>query len=159
MAGDRMLVDDVTVSKHPSAQVSYASTWTWTLPHYSLPGLEPSVIPILPATKRFTVEKKTYSRLQFPMTESYAFTDYRAQGQTIKNVIVDIARPTGGTLTLANVYVALSRSSGRDTIRLLRPFDVDVLLQPLDENLQVEDTRLSQLNRQTKLWWHSVRDR
>ncbi|KAI0734336.1 hypothetical protein BC629DRAFT_1301593 [Irpex lacteus] len=62
------------------------------------------------------------------MTEAYAFTDYRAQGQTIANVIVDIAKPTGFELTLANVYVALSRSSGRNM-------------------------RLEHLHRRTKEWW------
>ncbi|KAH9943738.1 hypothetical protein B0H21DRAFT_695357, partial [Amylocystis lapponica] len=52
---------------------------------------------------------------------AYAFTDYRSQGQTISFVIVDIASPPSGSdLTLFNVYVALSRSSGRHSIRLLR---------------------------------------
>ncbi|KAI0085324.1 hypothetical protein BDY19DRAFT_896819 [Irpex rosettiformis] len=92
------------------------------------------------------------------MTEAYAFTDYRAQGQTIKNVIVDIAKPPGVDLTLANVYVALSRSSGRETIRLLRPFDQSIIRQPLDYNLQLEDERLAALNAKTKKWWLEVKD-
>lgn len=92
------------------------------------------------------------------MTEAYAFTDYRAQGQTITNVIVDIARPTGFDLTLANVYVALSRSSGRSTIRILRPFDAEVLQQPLDEHLHAEDARLEILHAHTKNWWEWAKD-
>ena len=45
------------------------------------------------------------------MTAAYAFTDYRSQGQTIPYVIVDIGSPPTGTLSLFNLYVALSRSS------------------------------------------------
>ncbi|KAI6019038.1 hypothetical protein BKA83DRAFT_4057556 [Pisolithus microcarpus] len=57
------------------------------------------------------------------MTCAYAFTDYHSQGQTISHVVVDIARPLSGGLNLFNLYVALSRSSGQNTIRLLRDFD------------------------------------
>ena len=48
-------------------------------------------------------------------------------------------------MTLASIYVALSRSSGRETIRLLRAFDSRVLLQPLDSHLEMEDRRLDEL--------------
>lgn len=127
-----------------------------------LEGLEESVIPILPITKSFSIDseseggenrKKSVKRIQFPMTEAYAFTDYRSQGQTIPYVIVDIAKPPSGSLTLFNVYVALSRSSGRHTIRLLRDFDEDVLLKPLDEHLALEDERLNQLDKETEFLW------
>ena len=57
------------------------------------------------------------------MTAAYAFTDYWSQGQTILAVLVDIATPPSGGLMLFNLYVALSRSSGRSTLRLLRDFD------------------------------------
>ncbi|KAI5981874.1 hypothetical protein EDD15DRAFT_2182423 [Pisolithus albus] len=50
------------------------------------------------------------------MTPAYAFTDYRAQGQTLPCVVVDIATPPSGGLNLFNLYVALSRSAGRSTI-------------------------------------------
>ncbi|KAL4062562.1 hypothetical protein J3A83DRAFT_4081089, partial [Scleroderma citrinum] len=57
------------------------------------------------------------------ITATYAFTDYCLQGQTLQNVITDIASlPTGG-LSLFNLYVALSRSRGQLSIRLLRDFD------------------------------------
>ncbi|KAJ7692560.1 hypothetical protein B0H17DRAFT_933878 [Mycena rosella] len=57
------------------------------------------------------------------MTAVYTFTDYRAQGQTIPYVLVDIGTPPSGTLSLFNLYVAFARSSGRESIRLLRDFD------------------------------------
>jgi hypothetical protein len=50
-------------------------------------------------------------------------------------------------------HVALSRSSGRDTIRLLRDFDPQIFLQPHNTALLAEDDRLEQRNTLTKDWW------
>jgi len=55
---------------------------------------------------------RTVTRTQFPMTGAYSFTDYHAQGQTIPYVVVDIASPPSSWMSLLNLYVALSRSSG-----------------------------------------------
>jgi ATP-dependent exoDNAse (exonuclease V) alpha subunit len=54
--------------------------------------------------------KVTIRREQIPLIPTYAFTDYRAQGQTLPYVIVDISRHPGGSLTLFNAYVALARA-------------------------------------------------
>ena len=93
------------------------------------------------------------TRTQFPITGAYSFTDYRAQGQTIPYVVVDIASPPTSGLSLFNLYVALSRSSGRNTIRLLRDFDDDMFLQAHVPDLLEEDERLGELNAATKRWW------
>ncbi|KAI0261447.1 hypothetical protein BC834DRAFT_785986, partial [Gloeopeniophorella convolvens] len=102
-----------------------------------LPGLAEGVIPIVPTRSqirvglpvasnggRIEMKKSTIRRQQLPLTPAYVFTDYRSQGQTISNVIVDVTSPlTGSDLSLFNIYVSLSRSSGRDTIRILRDFN------------------------------------
>ncbi|OCH86076.1 hypothetical protein OBBRIDRAFT_701245, partial [Obba rivulosa] len=68
------------------------------------------------------------------VTAAYAFTDYRAQGQTIPYVLVDIASPPPPVnLSLFSLYVALSRSSG--------------------PSLMQEDDRLEMLNEVTKAEW------
>ena len=89
-------------------------------------------------------------RKQLPITPAYAFMDYQSQGQTIRYVIVDIASPPSGALSLFNVYVALSRSSGRSTIRLLRDFDDKVFKRSHDPWLLEEDYWLEMLDRRTK---------
>lgn len=76
---------------------------------------------------------------QYPMTNAYAFTDYWVQEQTIPHIIVDIAKPPSGSLNLFNLYVALSRSSGWGTIRLL-----------------AEDDRLLLLDTETAAWWNGM---
>ncbi|CAK5281207.1 unnamed protein product [Mycena citricolor] len=120
-----------------------------------LAGLDMGVLPIEPAKTTYRVKTtisggaavtKTIQRRQFPLTGAYAFTDYRSQGQTLKNVLVDIATPPSGGLSLFNVYVALSRSSGRETIRLLRDFDDATFEKGHDVALLQEDARLERDN-------------
>lgn len=124
-----------------------------------LPGLAQGVIPIFPMERGFEIPQKRGNNLrakrrQVPITSAYAFTDYRSQGQTLCRVIVDIGRtPPPQKLTAFNIYVALSRSSGRDTIRLLRDFDEDTLKQPPSAKLLAEDVRLADLNERTKKRW------
>jgi hypothetical protein len=72
---------------------------------------------------------------------------------TLNNPIVDIGPPPYGALTPFNIYVALSRGTGRDNIRLLRDFDEKLLQQHPCEYLRLEDERLSQLNETTKQLW------
>ncbi|KAG8751959.1 hypothetical protein FRC12_012177 [Ceratobasidium sp. 428] len=138
----------------------------------TLPGLEPGVIPVVPAVKSYSIVvpivqsngqaklvRRHVKRVQFPIVPAYAFTDYRAQGQTLKSAIVDIAEPpTGGKLSQPNLYVALSRCSGLDNIRILREFDRDVLRRPIDLDLVRDDERLERLNVLTKQWWDESSD-
>ncbi|KAF8997223.1 hypothetical protein BDQ17DRAFT_1248903 [Cyathus striatus] len=83
--------------------------------------------------------KRTVKRLQFPITAAYAFTDYCSQGQTITNVLVDIATPLSGKLSLFHLYVALLRTHNPELLE--------------------EDDRLNRLDTSTKLQWEKVRER
>ncbi|KAF8527303.1 hypothetical protein JB92DRAFT_2698590 [Gautieria morchelliformis] len=67
--------------------------------------------------------KATVHRRQLPLTAAYAFTDYKAQGQTLRPVIVDIGNPPSGGLNVFNAYVAISRGRSREMVRLLRDFN------------------------------------
>ena len=87
------------------------------------------------------------------MTPAYTFTDYRSQGQTILFIMADIATPPTGGLSLFNLYVALSRSSGKSTIRLLRDFNNTTFMQSHSALLLQEDDRLDKLDALTKSWW------
>ena len=58
------------------------------------------------------------NRTQLLLTLAYTFTDYRAQGQTLEPMIVDIGLPHG-LLTPFNIYVALSRGSHQENPKLL----------------------------------------
>ena len=62
----------------------------------------------------------------------------------------------GGPLILFNVYVALSWSSDRKTIRLLRGFDKKIFFRAQDESLLVEDGRPERLNEVTRWAYEKV---
>jgi ATP-dependent exoDNAse (exonuclease V) alpha subunit len=116
-------------------------------------SLSENVVPVFPAESKIRLQLSTktvtVTRRQLPLTPAYAFTDYRAQGQTLERVIVDLGRPPTGKLTPFNAYVALSRSSGRETIKLLRDFDEELFVTVPSETLEKEDIRLQKLANET----------
>ena len=117
-------------------------------------GVPASIIPISPSTVRFSVErdgeKVKLERRQLALVPGYAFTDYKAQGQTMECVFVDISKPPSGALSPFSVYVALSRSRGRRTIRILRDFDHSLFMHHPSEDLRIDMERLQELNEKTK---------
>ena len=123
-----------------------------------LDGLEEGVIPVEVSSKSFQIsilvegkyQKCTVHQYQFPMTAAHGFTDYQSQEQTIPYVLVDITSPLTGTLSLFNLYIALSRSSGQSTIRLLWDFNEKLFQSSHDTWLLDEDYRLDRLDQITK---------
>ncbi|KAJ3796033.1 hypothetical protein GGU11DRAFT_789833, partial [Lentinula aff. detonsa] len=77
------------------------------------------------------------------------------QGQTIAPIIIHIASPPTGSLNLFNIYVALSRSSGRENIWLLQDFNI--LLQGHSAELLAEDDKLEKIEKETCKWWEEMR--
>jgi len=133
------------------------------------PGLPPDVVPIEPITRTMKLSlttrsqnrsssilsnetvQRTVKRQQLPIIGAYTFTDYRSQGQTISSTMIDIAKPpTGGDLSLFNIYVSLSRCKGRHTIRILWGFEKSMLFKTVDTQLLLEDERLQQLDVETR---------
>ena len=78
--------------------------------------------------------------------ESYALTGYQSQGQTIPHIIVDIGAVPYGKLMPFNVYMALSRSSGRESIHLLWDFDDSLFTTTPCAILEEEDKQLERLD-------------
>ncbi|KAF9778435.1 hypothetical protein BJ322DRAFT_1014701 [Thelephora terrestris] len=77
-------------------------------------------------------KSRTVTRTQFPITGADSFTDYRAQGQTIPYVIIDIAPPPTSGLSLFNLYVH-------------------------EPKLTDEDERLERMDVATTEWWDKMR--
>jgi hypothetical protein len=116
----------------------------------------PGLIPLFPSEVKFSIHdsknpKSQIHRRQFALVAGYAFTDHKAQGQTIENVIVDIGPTKRFSVDAFAAYVALSRSRGRETIRLLRDFDDKIFTKHPWEHLRAEDGRLDALSLQTKI--------
>ena len=117
-------------------------------------GVPRGVIPISPSMVRFNVEvdgrKVILERSKLAIMPAYAFTDYKSQGQTMECVIVDISKPPMGSLSPFGAYVALSRSRGRETIRILRDFDPALLMHHPSEDLRIDMMRLEHLDKLTR---------
>lgn len=167
-----VIVDIVLDSSQPTPSQSLPTVHLHRPPAFILVRLDHSraprfgtetetIIPVSPIIKSFRLRivenskevTRSISRKQLPIAAAYALTDYRAQGQTLGAVFVDLAPPPTGSLSLFNLYVALSRSSGRETIRLLRDFDQRALTASHLPELSSEDDRLAQLNENTFAWW------
>ena len=89
-------------------------------------------------------------RRQLAVVPAYVFTDYKSQGQMMECEIVDMSKPPSGSLSPFSVYVALSRSRGRKTIRILRDFDPTLFMHHPLEDLSTEMERLNHLDKRTK---------
>lgn len=145
---DEIIADehtDVTVLSYPPIAVLFKPLHGHDI---NFSGLAPGIVPVFPSKKKFGIKQPkhvTVERTQFAITQAYAFTDYKSQGQTMECVLIDLAKPPTGTLTNFNVYVTLSRSRGRDTIRLLRDVDERLFTSHPSEELRIEDARLDRL--------------
>jgi hypothetical protein len=71
------------------------------------------------------------------------------EGQTIEHALVDIGKTTCFGLSPFNAYVALSRSRGRETIRILRDFDDNLFIRHPSEDLRIKDERIDALVKET----------
>ncbi|GAW07739.1 ATP-dependent DNA helicase PIF1 [Lentinula edodes] len=155
---DFVEVDGVTMLRYPPAAIMIRPDNATKL---SLPGVDTGLIPIMPSKGRFSIilsdgSRRSITRSQLALTPAYAFTDYKGQGQTMEYVIVDLRMPSGGQgVTPFSAYVALSRSRGRKTIRLLRGFDEQIFVTHPSEQLRVEDERLHVLSEQTERQWRA----
>lgn len=128
-----------------------------------LPNLGANEVPVKPYTTprgfRVRVGHRlfTVKRTQQAFLPAYALTFFKCQGQNVKYTILDPTMPAkgmgGAKLALENIYVGCSRSSGRETIRLLRRMgdSVAALLQKhVAEYVRNDDSRTRQLAVQTR---------
>ncbi|KAK0246522.1 hypothetical protein EDD85DRAFT_784129 [Armillaria nabsnona] len=117
-------------------------------------GIEKGLLPIVPAEVGFQVQthygSRHIHRQQLSIIPAYAFTHHKCQGQNLGVVLVDLGRPPTGKLGPFNAYVALSRSKGRENIRLLRRPDTSLFTTYPSAALRHEDERLARLNVETK---------
>ena len=113
-------------------------------------GFEDGEIPLFPSKYTFRImtlsgQKCSVSRHQYNLTPGYAFTHNKGQGQTLGSVIVDIQKPPPPMkLTTFTTYVALSRSRGRETIRLLGDSNNELFTSHPSEDLHHEDRQLGE---------------
>ena len=86
--------------------------------------------------------KFTISRKQLPLLPSYAYTDYKSQGQSLESVIVDLV----GCKMTQSLYVMLSRVKSLEGLTVLYPFQAAQISRPLSHEYRVELDHLKNLS-------------
>ena len=122
-------------------------------------GLPCDVAPISRVTETFTLKElgKNVSirRRQFPLIYGYAITDYKSQGASLKNCIIDLRKPPGSWQAFHSLYVMLSRVETLNGLNILTSFDETVFKQEKPPALKKELQRLQQLSDQCIADFHS----
>ena len=156
-AGPNDITDGIVHLAYPPAMVVVKPSNS--PPFETFVGLRAGEVPMFPTELKFDIgnkkEKIKITRRQFNLTAAYAFTDHKAQGQTLEYVIVDIGKLKTFPVNQFAAYVALSRSRGRQTIRLLRDFDDRLFTIHPSEDLKEQDERLKVLSQQTEINWQN----
>ncbi|KAG9046207.1 hypothetical protein FS837_004878 [Tulasnella sp. UAMH 9824] len=126
-------------------------------PQNAIAGFQLGEIPVVTHTHHLRIQpfrtdkssSVTLTRHQYALVPAFAFTDYKAQGQTLNHVVIDIGQPARGHISQFNGYVAISRGTGPENLHFLRDFDARLFKSGTDEDLAAEDARLEALNQQT----------
>jgi hypothetical protein len=125
-----------------------------TIPEYNGPqmeGLGPRDVAVFPETKQIlifnpTTQKSiTIERTQLPLQPAFTMTEYKAQGRTLNNVIIDLAGCSGSQAP----YVMASRATCLSGLYILRPFDIKKIRCRPSEDLRLETLRLDELYMKT----------
>ena len=102
-----------------------------------LPFLKEKEVPLFPITHKFQINSDPpafVTRCQLAITPTYAFTNFKAQGQTLQNMIIDIGEIVNFKLTPFNAYCTLhcpteQSVEGLDCYAISRTIFLQPLLQ------------------------------
>ncbi|KAF8125572.1 hypothetical protein EV363DRAFT_1175844 [Boletus edulis] len=123
----------------------------------TLDGLQEAVVPIFPKTQQFTYSpvrgnRIHISRTQLPLVPTWVFTDYKAQGTLMLNVMVDLTSARG----IQHAYVMLSRATGLQHVGVLHWFPSHRIFTRLQQDLRNELQQLQQLDEKTCEWFNNT---
>jgi hypothetical protein len=90
-------------------------------------------IPIFPVTRRFEYKKRDCSRTNFPLRPAYAITVHKAQGLTLRQVVLNLERKDHSP---GLSYVAISRVKKLSSIMFETPFDLSRFTTKQSSNMK-----------------------
>ena len=124
-------------------------------------GLDEDLIPVFPITRSITIKNSSIRRTQVPMCAAFSLTDYKVQGQTLTEAVLDLKDDSsiGGQdehRKFCSRIVQLSRLRTSAGLHLLRHIEMsDVCFQP-HPDLLLEMDRLQTLEAQTLAAWENT---
>jgi hypothetical protein len=78
------------------------------------------------------------TRYQLDLDLAYALTDYKCQGMTYANAIIDLEAPPSGSTDPNSNYVIVSRLKSSAGLLILRPFQIHVFDVPIPLDLAAQ---------------------
>lgn len=135
----RYRIDEEGRRRATSCIVTVASASDDPLPH--LPSCD---VVVLEEDIRFTVPHPetgaqwSFVRKQLPILPAFSFTDYKAQGKTLPNIIIDLQSCT----RLSSAYVMVSRATSLSGLLILRPFDANKVRAHASQDFRCDARRL-----------------
>src|SRR3984957_9288782 len=99
----------------------------------SSPAPTTLIIPIFPVTRRFKYKKRDCSCTNFPLRLAYAITVHKAQGLTLKQVVLNLERKDHSP---GLSYVAISPVKKLSSIMFETPFDLSRFTTKVSSNMK-----------------------
>jgi hypothetical protein len=121
-------------------------------------GLEAHITPVFPITRSIKIKGYSVRRKQVPMCAAFCMTDYKIQGSTLKNAVLDLkddptTKGQDGHKKFCSRYVQLSRLETETGLNLLQELDMNDLQFHPHDLLLAEMERLRELERKTIAAW------
>jgi hypothetical protein len=126
----------------------------------SFEGLDEGVIPVFPIERSIKIKSYSIRRKQVPTCAAFSLTDYKVQGQTFIEAILDLKNDTGtrerdSHRKFCSRNVQLSRLTSFAGLHLLQRLDMSDISGGPHKLLLAEMSRLEDLEKQTLASWEA----
>ena len=123
--------------------------------------LDTKILPVFPIEGSITIKGYSVRRKQVPMCSAFSLTDYKIQGSTLTNVVLDLKddsslKGQSSHKKFCSIYVQLSRIRSLDSLHLLQRIDMKDLQFRPDDALLAEMERLHILEQETIVAWEKL---
>lgn len=123
-------------------------------------SLDPSVMPVFPLERSISLKGYSVRRKQVPMCPAFCLTDYKVQGSTLTEAILDLKNdPTrrgwDAHRKFCSTYVQLSRLRSFKGLHLLQKISMEDVQFGPDSRLLSEIKRLQCLQEETIAAWNT----
>jgi hypothetical protein len=124
-------------------------------------NLEVSIMPVFPIERSIALKGFSVRRKQLPMCPAFCLTDYKVQGSTLSEAVLDLKNdPTrrgwDAHRRYCSIYVQLSRLRSFNGLHLLQRISMEDIEFTPDARLLSEIKRLQSLQEETVASWNQT---